>query len=69
MMRSRYGSTSAPADTGHRRHGGDPADRLIVATAIEHGVALVTKDDRIRRASSKRSGNYSASAILRAIAA
>lgn len=28
----------------------DPADRLIVATAIHHGVPLVTKDERIRRA-------------------
>jgi PIN domain nuclease of toxin-antitoxin system len=28
---------------------GDPADRLIFASAIEHGVRLVTKDDRLRR--------------------
>jgi PIN domain nuclease of toxin-antitoxin system len=28
----------------------DPADRLIVATALAHGVPLVTKDERIRRA-------------------
>ncbi|MGH9243899.1 MAG: type II toxin-antitoxin system VapC family toxin [Acidimicrobiales bacterium] len=28
---------------------GDPADRLIYATAIEHGWRLVTKDDRMRR--------------------
>jgi PIN domain nuclease of toxin-antitoxin system len=27
---------------------GDPADRLIYATAIEHGLALVTKDKAIR---------------------
>lgn len=27
---------------------GDPADRIIAATAIELGVALVTKDERIR---------------------
>jgi PIN domain nuclease of toxin-antitoxin system len=27
---------------------GDPADRLIYATAIEHGVRLVTKDSRLR---------------------
>lgn len=26
----------------------DPADLLIVATAVHHGVPLVTKDDRIR---------------------
>jgi PIN domain nuclease of toxin-antitoxin system len=34
---------SLPPDVG-----GDPADRLIVATAIERGAALVTKDERIR---------------------
>ena len=28
---------------------GDPADRLIYATAVEHGWRLVTKDDRMRR--------------------
>lgn len=28
---------------------GDPADRLIYATAIEHGWQLVSKDDRLRR--------------------
>jgi PIN domain nuclease of toxin-antitoxin system len=28
---------------------GDPADRLIYATAVEHGCRLVTKDLRIRR--------------------
>lgn len=27
----------------------DPADRLIYATAIEHGLRLVTKDSRLRR--------------------
>ena len=27
---------------------GDPADRLIYATAIEHGLRLVTKDQRLR---------------------
>ena len=27
---------------------GDPADRLIYATAIEHGWSLVTKDQRLR---------------------
>jgi PIN domain nuclease of toxin-antitoxin system len=30
---------------------GDPADRLIVATAIVEGACLVTKDDRIRASS------------------
>jgi PIN domain nuclease of toxin-antitoxin system len=29
---------------------GDPADRLIVATAIVHRAPLVTKDQRIRAA-------------------
>ncbi|PZS16375.1 MAG: type II toxin-antitoxin system VapC family toxin [Pseudonocardiales bacterium] len=28
---------------------GDPADRLIYATAVEHGWSLVTKDGRLRR--------------------
>jgi PIN domain nuclease of toxin-antitoxin system len=28
---------------------GDPADRLIYATAIEHGCRLVTKDARLRK--------------------
>ena len=27
---------------------GDPADRLIYATAVEHGCLLVTKDQRLR---------------------
>jgi PIN domain nuclease of toxin-antitoxin system len=27
----------------------DPADRLIAATSLVHGVALVTKDERIQR--------------------
>lgn len=27
---------------------GDPADRLIAATAIEHGLSLITKDERLR---------------------
>jgi PIN domain nuclease of toxin-antitoxin system len=31
------------------RFHGDPADRLIVATALTHGAALVTKDERIRK--------------------
>ncbi len=28
---------------------GDPADRLIYATAVEHGLKLVTKDQRLRK--------------------
>lgn len=27
---------------------GDPADRLIYATAVEHGIHLVTRDERLR---------------------
>jgi PIN domain nuclease of toxin-antitoxin system len=26
----------------------DPADRILVATALDRGVALVTKDERLR---------------------
>jgi PIN domain nuclease of toxin-antitoxin system len=33
---------------------GDPADRLIVATALVEGAALVTRDDRIRRSGTVR---------------
>ncbi len=28
---------------------GDPADRLIAATALEHSAAIVSKDERLRR--------------------
>jgi PIN domain nuclease of toxin-antitoxin system len=35
-------------ELGQQSFHGDPADRLIVATAIEHGAELVTKDCRIR---------------------
>jgi PIN domain nuclease of toxin-antitoxin system len=28
---------------------GDPADRLIYASSLEHGLQLVTKDQRLRR--------------------
>jgi PIN domain nuclease of toxin-antitoxin system len=31
------------------RFPGDPADRLIYATAVEHGFRLVTKDARLRK--------------------
>lgn len=34
---------------------GDPADRLIYATAIEHGLELVTKDGTIREHDQPRS--------------
>ena len=34
---------------------GDPADRLIVATAIQHGAELVSKDRRIRAFAGVRS--------------
>ncbi len=36
---------SAAAAWAHQ----DPADRLIVATALEHGLALVTKDTAIAK--------------------
>ena len=34
---------------------GDPADRLIVATAVHHGAELISKDARIRKFSGVRS--------------
>lgn len=43
--------TPAIADTAVRLPAsfpGDPADRLIYATAVEHGLRLVTKDRRLR---------------------
>jgi PIN domain nuclease of toxin-antitoxin system len=45
------GVTPAIADTAASLPSffpGDPADRLIYATAIEHGLGLVTKDEAIR---------------------
>lgn len=45
------GITAAIADTAVSLPGsfpGDPADRLIYATAVEHGWRLVTKDKRLR---------------------
>jgi PIN domain nuclease of toxin-antitoxin system len=45
------GMTPAIADTAvslPSSFPGDPADRLIYATAIEHGLGLVTKDRAIR---------------------
>jgi PIN domain nuclease of toxin-antitoxin system len=45
------GPTPAIADTAvslPSTFPGDPADRLIYATAIEHGLELVTKDSAIR---------------------
>jgi PIN domain nuclease of toxin-antitoxin system len=45
------GVTPAVAATAVELSGtfpGDPADRLIYATAIEHGLRLVTKDRRLR---------------------
>jgi PIN domain nuclease of toxin-antitoxin system len=45
------GLTPAIADTAAALPSsfpGDPADRLIYATAIEHGLGLVTKDRAIR---------------------
>ena len=45
------GTTPSVADTAvalPSTFPGDPADRIIFATAIEHGMRLVTKDRRIR---------------------
>ena len=45
------GITSAIADTAvglPSSFPGDPADRLIYATAVEHGMRLVTRDERLR---------------------
>jgi PIN domain nuclease of toxin-antitoxin system len=33
---------------------GDPADRLIYATAIEHGSRIASADERLRAADPKR---------------
>ena len=46
------GITPAIADTAVHlppAFPGDPADRLIWATALEHGCRLVTKDEKLRR--------------------
>jgi PIN domain nuclease of toxin-antitoxin system len=46
------GITPAIADTAvslPSTFPGDPADRLILATAVEHGMKLVTKDGRFGR--------------------
>lgn len=52
------GITPAVADTAvslPASFPGDPADRLIYATAIEHGLSLVTKDQAIREHDKPRS--------------
>lgn len=52
------GVTPAIADTAvslPSSFPGDPADRLIFATAIEHGLRLVTKDQAIREHEHPRS--------------
>lgn len=49
------GITPAVADTAvalPASFPGDPADRLIFATAVEHGLKLVTKDRRLRHPTS-----------------
>lgn len=46
------GVTAAIADSAislPKSFPGDSADRLIYATAVEHGVKLITKDVRLRR--------------------
>jgi PIN domain nuclease of toxin-antitoxin system len=52
------GITPAIADTAAAlapSFPGDPADRLIYATAIEHGLRLVTKDRAIQKSDKPRS--------------
>jgi len=52
------GVTAAVADTAislPASFPGDPADRLIYATAIEHGLNLITKDRAIRDQDKPRS--------------
>jgi PIN domain nuclease of toxin-antitoxin system len=51
------GTTPAVADTAvslPASFPGDPADRIIFATAVEHGLTLVTKDRRLRTHRSAR---------------
>jgi PIN domain nuclease of toxin-antitoxin system len=51
------GTTPAIADTAvslPASFPGDPADRIIFATAVEHGLTLVTKDRRLRTHRSAR---------------
>jgi PIN domain nuclease of toxin-antitoxin system len=38
----------AAGSLGAKGFHGDPADRMIVATALHHGIGLVTKDQKIR---------------------
>lgn len=52
------GISPAIADTAtalHSNFPGDPADRIIYATAIEEGCSLVTKDRAVRRYRHSRS--------------
>lgn len=47
----RIAVTSARLDEGFQ---GDPADRILAATALEYGCPIVSKDERIRRYSRVR---------------
>jgi PIN domain nuclease of toxin-antitoxin system len=47
---------------GHLRHR-DPADRLLIATAMRNGCPLVTYDDRILRFGRDRGSQYGFSAV------
>ena len=49
---------AARAYSLHHLEHGDPADRLLVATAIGLGCPLVTHDDRIRRFARTRGRQY-----------
>jgi len=51
-------STSSPTLRPAGKSSGDPADRLLVATAIENAWPLVTYDERIARFGNKHGQQY-----------
>jgi PIN domain nuclease of toxin-antitoxin system len=51
------GAASRAYQLHHLEHR-DPADRLLIATAIERGCPLVTYDDRITRFGERHGGQY-----------
>ena len=51
-------SAAARAYQLHHLEHRDPADRLLIATAIELGCPLVTYDDRIRRFGERHGRQY-----------
>jgi len=50
--------TAARAYSLHHLEHRDPADRLLIASAIGLGCPLVTRDDRIRRFAKTRGRQY-----------